>query len=70
MAIEHRYETLRRRHRALENKIVSEMGRPLPDHLKLQRLKRLKLRVRDEIELFAGLLRSLRRQADGRLGAA
>ena len=70
MAIERRYATLKKRHRTLENMIVQEMSRPLPDHMKLQRLKRLKLWVRDEIELFSGLLRSLRRQADGRLGAA
>lgn len=38
------------KHRALEKKIENELARPSSDGLKLSRLKREKLQIKDEIE--------------------
>lgn len=42
-------ESLRSKHALLEQRIDAEMHRPLPDQLILTRLKREKLRIKDEI---------------------
>ena len=49
MHIENRYDALIERHRRIEAKLAAELKRPLPDSLALQRLKREKLLVKDEI---------------------
>ena len=42
-------ESLRSKHALLEQQIDDEMHRPLPDQATLSRLKREKLRIKDEI---------------------
>lgn len=42
-------ESLRSKHALLEQQIDAEMHRPLPDQMILTRLKREKLRIKDEI---------------------
>ena len=42
-------ESLRGKHAHLEQQIDDELHRPLPDHSILTRLKREKLRIKDEI---------------------
>jgi hypothetical protein len=42
-------ESLRSKHAVLERQIVDELHRPLPDHMTLTRLKREKLKIKDEI---------------------
>ncbi len=39
-------------HRALENLIIEEMARPMADSLKISKLKREKLRLKEEIALI------------------
>ncbi len=43
---------LSEKHRALENQIANEMARPSADNLSLSRLKREKLRIKDQLELL------------------
>jgi hypothetical protein len=47
-----RIETLRARHRSLEEAIDREVGRPLPNMENLTDMKRQKLRIKDEIALL------------------
>lgn len=56
MQIGNRYQALIDRHRAIELALLEEMKRPLPDALVLQRLKRNKLTIRDEIQAWEWLL--------------
>ena len=55
-----RFETLRSRHRRLEDRIRRESAKPAPDTLQLQRLKRLRLRAKENMEELAGVIRLLR----------
>jgi hypothetical protein len=50
MNLESRLESLKTRHAILERSIADEDQRPLPDHEALSRLKRQKLRLKEEIE--------------------
>ncbi|MAS07981.1 MAG: DUF465 domain-containing protein [Ahrensia sp.] len=51
-----RLDALRSRHGILESRIQREMQRPCPDSLRLAQLKRMKLRLREEIvEIEAAL---------------
>jgi hypothetical protein len=50
MASAPRLRALEERHAALERQIAEEDGRPRPDDAELARLKREKLRVKEEIE--------------------
>lgn len=52
---------LRGRRAELEKRIRDEMSRPSPDGLRLQTLKRLKVRVKDQIVL-------IKRRLDGSSG--
>lgn len=52
-----RLDTLRARHRQLDQQIEQEGGKPAPDTMALQRLKRLRLRAKDEMEALAGVVR-------------
>jgi len=47
-------ESLRSKHALLEQQIDNEMHRPLPDQAVLSRLKREKLRIKDEIARLGG----------------
>ncbi len=51
-----RLHALKIRHDILESKIHGELTRPHPDHLRLTLLKRMRLKLRDEI---AGLERAI-----------
>ncbi len=50
--LQERIETLRARHRSLEEAIDLEVGRPLPNMENVSDLKRQKLRIKDEITLL------------------
>ena len=50
MAIEARIRELGQRHQTLERAIEDEMNRPAADELRLQELKRQKLRLKEELE--------------------
>lgn len=45
-----RLRSLEERHRVLDQQIGQQDARPRPDELELQRLKREKLRLKEEIE--------------------
>ncbi len=49
MTMQDYVESLRSKHALLEDQIDDEMHRPLPDQSILTRLKREKLRIKDEI---------------------
>jgi hypothetical protein len=49
MTMQDYVESLRSKHALLEQQIGAEMHRPLPDQATLTRLKREKLRIKDEI---------------------
>ncbi len=49
MSLQDRIESLRARHRSLEEAIGEETSRPLPNIDILAQLKRQKLRIKDEI---------------------
>jgi hypothetical protein len=52
MSLQDQIETLRARHRNLEEQIDHEVARPLPDANTITDLKRQKLRIKDEIALL------------------
>ncbi len=47
---------LEARHTALENEIDTELHRPLPDQAHITRLKREKLKIKEELSLLSGEL--------------
>jgi hypothetical protein len=49
MSLQDRIESLRARHRSLEEAIDQEIHRPLPNDEILSDLKRQKLRIKDQI---------------------
>jgi hypothetical protein len=49
MSLQDRIESLRARHASLEQAIVTENSRPLPNTDAISDLKRQKLRIKDEI---------------------
>ncbi|WP_424927996.1 YdcH family protein [Amaricoccus tamworthensis] len=64
-----RASLLNMRKKRLERDIATEMGRPLPCNIELGRLKRSKLRLKDEIASIDGVLSTLQRVGPGhRLG--
>ena len=52
MSLQDRIDTLRARHRTLEEQIDQEISRPLPNASTINDLKRQKLRIKDEIALL------------------
>lgn len=66
MSVQEHVESLRNKHAHLEHLIDDEVHRPLPDQTALARLKKEKLRIKEEIER----LRSTREGAAPTLGAA
>ena len=60
MHIESQYEVLIEKHRSIEARLAAELKRPLPDRLVVQRLKREKLGLKDEIVSWEGVMRSVR----------
>jgi len=55
--LKHRLEKLVRRKLHLEERITDELKRPVPDTLRLQAMKRLRLRAKDEITVLYSRLR-------------
>ena len=51
--MQNRWDTLRQRHAALEQRLQAEVARPRPDPVEVARLKTEKLRLKDRI---AGLI--------------
>ena len=60
MHLENRYDALIEKHRRIEVSLAAEMKRPLPNSFVLQRLKRQKLLVKDEIDSWERLLCAVR----------
>ncbi len=60
-AMSFRIEAIARKHRQIDQEITQESRRPLPDAAVLQRLKRQKLQLKDEMARHEGLLRTLSR---------
>ncbi len=50
---------LKTRHHELKQKIAEELKRPVPCAMSLQKLKRRRLRIKDEMARYEGLLRTL-----------
>jgi len=57
--ISNRLYTLRARHALLETAIAAEEARPLPDTIALQKLKRRRLALKEEIASLEALMRAL-----------
>ena len=60
MPLEDKYDALIEKHRKIKLEIAAEMKRPLPDSMVLQRLKRQKLLLKDEIESWERLISAVR----------
>lgn len=50
MALKAHLQSLNQRHQELEAMLMSEMKHPHPDDTRVHELKRLKLRIKDQIE--------------------
>ena len=50
MSVQEHVDSLLAKHASLEEQIADEYHRPLPDQPKLSRLKKQKLRLKDEID--------------------
>lgn len=50
MALDAHVAELNEKHRALDKQIENEMARPSADSLEISKLKREKLRIKDELE--------------------
>lgn len=53
MAVTAHLETLHSKHTNLEEKIQAELRSPLPDNIRVSRLKREKLQIKDTISQFS-----------------
>jgi hypothetical protein len=56
MALEARIRELGSRHQSLEEAIQDELRRPASDDLRLQELKKQKLKLKEEMEVLRGQL--------------
>ena len=56
MALDARIRELGSRHQSLESQIEDEMSRPYADDIKVKKLKREKLRLKEEIETLRSQL--------------
>ena len=55
MAVSAHLETLQSKHTHLDKKIQAELRNPLPDNIRVSRLKRQKLQIKDAISQYAGV---------------
>lgn len=55
-----RVAALRMRKQSLEDEILAEQKRPMPDTARLRHLKTRKLRIRDQLARYDGVLRTLK----------
>ena len=53
MSLEERIDTLRAKHRKLDEALTKETQRPHPDDLEIHYLKKEKLKLKDEIQQLA-----------------
>jgi hypothetical protein len=53
MAVTAHLETLQSKHTQLEEKIQAELRSPLPDNIRVSRLKREKLQIKDTLHQYA-----------------
>ena len=60
---------LSEKHRLLERKIEEELARPASDHVRVQRLKMEKLKLKDEMERTGGEPDVVGREAQGRIAS-
>lgn len=60
MALHEHMESLRAKHAHLEALIEEELHRPLPDQTRLSRLKKEKLRIKEQLERLGSQLGSQR----------
>lgn len=60
MPNEYSYAALLQKHRSVDMEISREMKRPLPNAFMIQRLKRQKLLLRDQIESWKRLMLAVR----------
>ncbi|MEQ9258557.1 MAG: YdcH family protein [Roseovarius sp.] len=58
-SIKARMANLRHRHSDLKARIAEELKRPAPCSTSLQQLKRKRLKIKDEIASYEGLLRTI-----------
>lgn len=56
MALAAHLETLHTKHTDLDAKIQVELRSPLPDNIRVSKLKRKKLKIKDAISQFSGAL--------------
>ena len=56
MYVGNKYDALLDKHRAIESQLLAEMKQPLPNTMAVQRLKRKKLLIKDEIESWERLM--------------
>lgn len=56
-----RIEAVRKRHRRIDDSVAAEQSRPNPCMAALQTLKRQRLRLKDELQHYEGLMRTLSR---------
>ena len=61
-----RFDALRNAHAELKLKIRREQNRTLPDAMNMQRLKREKLHIKDEMSRIAGVTATVSRIPDRR----
>jgi len=55
MAVSAYVETLQSKHTHLDEKIQAELRNPLPDNLRVSRLKREKLQIKDALSQYSNL---------------
>lgn len=65
-----RIDAIRSRHRSIDRTVEAEQARPLPDADVLRALKRKRLRLKDEMRSYEGLLRMLARDPGTHQGGA
>ncbi len=53
MSLDQRIDTLKQRHAGIEARVHEEETRPMPDAIQLHKLKREKLKLKDEIQRLA-----------------
>ena len=54
MAVTAHLETLHSKHTNLDQKIQAELRSPLPDNIRVSKLKRQKLQIKDTISQYSG----------------
>lgn len=53
MAVSAHLDTLHTKHSTLDNQIQAELRHPIPDNIRVQRLKKQKLQIKDTINQYS-----------------